>query len=207
MKRSTLAIAAAGIVALGLGGVLAVSAEEGWRGGPRGYHGGPGDGQGWGSRMRAHAMPAEHRMPGGAHFTILFDALDIDANDEVSRQEALRPASQRFARLDGDGDGFVDKSEVGASLEAEPGRFGEGLLERLDADGDGQVSAAEFGVRGRAMFARADANDDGVVSFAEFAILRDGRHHGDDGRDGRHGMGPRSMMDDAETMTGSGDDD
>ena len=66
--------------------------------------------------------------------------------------------SRGFARIDTDKDGFVTRDEFAAMGESGPGRMGEHMFDRLDADGDDRVSAAEFGVIGRTMFARADAN-------------------------------------------------
>jgi len=194
MKKATLAIAAAGAVVLGVAAVHAVSATEGARG-PRGGHfsGGHSEGRFW------HAGPhgGNHaRMDG--HFAVFFDTLDVDADNVVTRGEALRPITQRFARIDTDGDGFASAAEIDAARDADPSRFDERMLARLDVDLDGQVSAAEFAVRGRAVFVRADANDDGAVSYREFAGLHPAMG-GHDGRGQGTAPGVRTLDDDGGT--------
>ena len=205
MKYQTLAIAAVSTIALGFVAVHVVSADEGWRG----HRGGHGDG--YGARHAGSDFMGGHHRGGhrGGHFAVFFDLLDVDADNEVTRTEALRPASQRFALIDGDKNGLVTADELKVANENNPRRFGENILDRLDADGDEQISEAEFAVRGRAMFARADANDDGTVSYVEFANLRDDMHKrwGDHHR-GR-GMGRGQIndggADTAGAETGDGD--
>ncbi len=69
-------------------------------------------------------------------------AADTDHDGRVSKAEFLAAAkpgkgdpAKRFARLDGNGDGFLDKAEIDAMLAK---RF-----KRLDTNGDGVVSAQE----------------------------------------------------------------
>jgi hypothetical protein len=171
MKKATLAIAAAGAVVLGVAAIHAVSATEG----ARGHRGGHSEG-----RFGHGGAHGSHHAGMGRHFAVFFDMLDVDADNVVTREEALRPIVQRFARIDTDGNGIASAVEIDAARAADRSRFDERMLERLDVDLDGQVSAAEFAVLGRAVFARADADDDGTVSYREFAGLRPamGRHDG-----------------------------
>ncbi len=203
MKYRTLAIAAAGTIALGLVAVHAVHADGGWRGHRGGYGGGYGAHHAGGDFMGGHRRGGHHgggHAGMGGHFAVFFDLLDVDADNQVSREEALRPANQRFALIDADKNGFVIADELDAANEENPHRFGLNMLDRLDADGDEQISEAEFAVRGRAMFARADANDDGAVDYVEFANLSDDMHK----RRGGH-PGARGMMDHG-PMHGSAND-
>jgi hypothetical protein len=71
-------------------------------------------------------------------------AADTDGDGKVSKAEFLAAAkagkadpTRRFARLDRNGDGLLDKSEIETMLSR---RF-----KRLDADGDGVASSAERG--------------------------------------------------------------
>ena len=74
---------------------------------------------------------------------------DTDGDGKVSRAEILAAPSagkadpaKRFARLDRNGDGMLDKAEIDAMLDR---RFA-----RLDANGDGTLSAEErAGARGK----------------------------------------------------------
>ena len=215
MKYRTLAIAAVSTIALGFVAVHAVNADEGWRGHRSGHGGGYGahhvggdfmGGHHRGMHRGGHHGGGHGRM--GGHFAVFFDLLDVDADNKVIRTEALRPASQRFALIDADNNGFVSADELEAANEDNPRRFGENMIDRLDADGDDQISEAEFAVRGRAMFARADANDDGAVSYVEFASLRDDMHKRWRGHRPGRGMGRGPMYDGGtgETGTETGDD-
>lgn len=201
MKYRTLAIAAVGTIALGFVAVHAVNADEGWRGHRGGYGGGYGAHHAGGDFMDGHRRGGRHgghhgggRAGMGGHFAVFFDLLDVDADNQVSREEALRPANQRFTLIDADKNGFVTADELEAANEENPRRFGQNMLDRLDADGDEQISETEFAVRGRAMFARADANDDGAVDYVEFASLRDDMHKRRGGHTGARGMMGRGPM-------------
>lgn len=69
-------------------------------------------------------------------------AADTDGDGRVSKAEFLAAAkagrgdpAKRFAKLDRNGDGYIDKAEIDASLAR---RF-----HRLDTNGDGTLSAQE----------------------------------------------------------------
>ncbi|WP_010187352.1 EF-hand domain-containing protein [Sphingomonas sp. PAMC 26605] len=83
---------------------------------------------------------------------------DTNADGKVSKAEFLAAAkpgkadpARRFAKLDTNGDGSLDRSEIDAMLTR---RF-----KRLDTNGDGVVSAEEraAGHAGKGKVARADA--------------------------------------------------
>ncbi|WP_052071708.1 EF-hand domain-containing protein [Sphingopyxis sp. MWB1] len=123
---------------------------------------------------------------------------DADGNGVITRAEADAAATQRFQRLDVNGDGKLDATD----REARRAEMQKKRFERLDANKDGQVSQAEwdqhaaardakragsdkagagerkgkrghFGKRGghrmaAAMMMKADTNGDKAISLAEF---------------------------------------
>lgn len=109
-----------------------------------------------------------HGMGGSQRLGALFDLLDVDGDDAVSLAEGLRVPQRAFARLDTNGDGFVDEDEFGAARDERDGRFLARRFDRLDANNDDKVSGAEYEVRVRGHFDVADADNDGKVTRAEF---------------------------------------
>jgi Ca2+-binding EF-hand superfamily protein len=109
--------------------------------------------------------------PGG------FSGMDIDDDGNVTRAELSSRLSERFAKLDANGDGKVKTDEVSAahgSRDAE--RFA-----RIDTDGNGSISQSEMesahkersgkrGGKGKRdkMRAGLDTDGDGVITKAEF---------------------------------------
>src|SRR4051812_4253218 len=61
-----------------------------------------------------------------------------------------------LARLDSNGDGVIQESEV-VAVRAK-------AFSRLDANGDGTISQAEFEAPAVARFARLDSNGDGAIA-------------------------------------------
>ena len=127
----------------------------------------------------APAMAQERGMRGG---------------EDMTRADVSAQAEQRFARMDANGDGFLDKSDRDAR-QAEGGegkrgkRGGEGgkrgggdrgergdrgarMMEHADTNGDGRISLAEFTANALERFDRADANGDGTVTADERKAAR-----------------------------------
>ncbi|HEY8593022.1 MAG TPA: hypothetical protein VIL42_09200 [Sphingomicrobium sp.] len=92
----------------------------------------------------------------------------------------------RFAVLDANSDGGIDKDEAhaaavaaAAALQASPGRRmvsdipgsgpDESWFDKSDADRDGRVTLAELSVEPLANFDRIDSNKDGILSVEERA--------------------------------------
>ena len=91
-----------------------------------------------------------------------FKAMDKDGDGKVSRAE-FSGLPARFARVDTNKDGFIDKDEVKAIVgQAQPGA---GIM-AMDKDGNGKVSRAEF-LGQPAVFARLDADSDGQIDKDE----------------------------------------
>ncbi|MBB4857320.1 hypothetical protein HNO88_000627 [Novosphingobium chloroacetimidivorans] len=65
---------------------------------------------------------------------------DADGNGVLTRAEAQTQAATRFAKLDQNKDGKLDKADRQLAREARKTR----MFERLDANKDGQITKAEF---------------------------------------------------------------
>jgi len=105
----------------------------------------------------------------------LFQRLDADGDGAVERSEIEALRGRLFARFDADGDGSLSREEMEAASSRRRRRAPMGdpaaRAERLDADGDGLVSEAEF-VRGEApVFERADADGDGRLTRTEAEVF------------------------------------
>ncbi|MGE3173487.1 MAG: EF-hand domain-containing protein [Planctomycetota bacterium] len=95
-------------------------------------------------------------------YAVPFDAWDKDDDDKLLQAEWQGPVFL-FQALDLDRDAAVSRDEV---LRYERRVLGNDFVERFDLDGNGKVTPEEFaGPRGA--FQRADTNGDGVVSRAD----------------------------------------
>jgi Ca2+-binding EF-hand superfamily protein len=68
----------------------------------------------------------------------------IDRNADVTRQQVVERADQRFARLDVNNDGRATPEEARQAHEQRRGERAGRMFERLDANSDGSISRAEF---------------------------------------------------------------
>jgi Ca2+-binding EF-hand superfamily protein len=106
--------------------------------------------------------------------------LDKDGDDAVSKDEAMAPQRESFAKTDTNGDGVIGQDEAQASFEANvPEEMmqqmkdkgmpdpGETFMKNLDQNKDGKVDVDEFGKRTADSFDRMDADGDGKASRAE----------------------------------------
>ena len=90
----------------------------------------------------------------------------------VTRADFEQRLHARFAKLDVNRDGFVDRAEAEARMGRKRGPAG--------AAADGQ-RPRHMRMDPNAMFDRLDANHDGTITKAEFLAFHAGRHHGPDG--------------------------
>lgn len=100
-----------------------------------------------------------------------FDTLDLDQNNEITKQELFETIRRRFNNMDRSGDKFVSKTEyLGLRKDKQSGerRFG-----ALDSNSDGRLSMSEFASPADWRFDRIDRNLDGKVSRPEAARLFD----------------------------------
>lgn len=100
----------------------------------------------------------------------MFERLDTDKNDEISRAEvdaAREQRQQRMAEMDSDKDGRVSREERRAYFAKEIDARRTEAFSRADTNGDGGVGLDEFKARAadRATdhFARLDQNGDGKL--------------------------------------------
>lgn len=99
------------------------------------------------------------------------EAVDLDGDGQVSRDEAIAARDEAFAKADGDGDGAVTQAEMSAfhaaHREARRARMADRMFARADTDGDGVLSIDEFGARSLERFDQADTDGNGMLSEAE----------------------------------------
>lgn len=98
--------------------------------------------------------------------------VDADGDGRISRAEFIARSAERFARIDPNGDGIVDQSEMAAM----PG--GGRMAGRMDADNNGTLTRAEFDAMAARRFDRMDANRDGMLDAAERQAGRGGWRRG-----------------------------
>lgn len=106
---------------------------------------------------------------------MMFEAFDLNADGQVTREEVDQFRADRFAEVDTDGDGTVTEDEFVAHAQA---RAAERAAERfgaLDADGDGALGPDVLASTQRGdMFTRLDQNGDGVITEDEVSSRRGG---------------------------------
>lgn len=97
----------------------------------------------------------------------MFAQADTNGDGQITRDEMLASAKERFDKADTNHDGVVEGTELNAMPSRGPGRGGAGRMQRLDANGDGRISADEHNQAVLARFTAMDSNNDGVVTQAE----------------------------------------
>lgn len=111
-----------------------------------------------GPGMRLHRGMAEAGMRALA-------AIDTDGDRRISRAEFDAASATRFARIDANRSGSIEKTEMAAGRGAG----------RVDADGNGVLTRAEFDARAGQRFGRIDVNGDGYLDAADRGAARGGR--------------------------------
>ena len=101
--------------------------------------------------------------------------LDTDGDGQVEVTEIEAQAAKRAADIDVNGDGRIVVEEVRAHRAKMRAEREQARLLRLDSNGDGSVSTVEFAAGHSAHAAKMDANGDGIIAKDEF---RSGRRHG-----------------------------
>lgn len=144
-----------------------------------------------------------HGEQGGKGFAEFLKRADTNGDGKVSRTEfmaldrlsklSVAQRNEMFARLDKNGNGFVEAAEMKFAGRPPTGIGAGPRLGELDKDRDGSVNYEEFlesefvqklpEERRRGFFARLDRNDDGVLSPAD--RIGGGRDRGAGGPGGR----------------------
>ena len=98
---------------------------------------------------------------------------DANGDGNITWQEMLDARSAMFARLDRNGDGFIDSSDK-PRMGPMRARFEEALagLQGADANGDGRISRSEMLNAPAPLFEMGDTDGDKVLSATELAALR-----------------------------------
>lgn len=103
-------------------------------------------------------------------------ARDTDGDDRLTAEELPEQMRRNFDRMDRDGDGYVEPSEIEALMQRDVGRNrppgGLGGLTRWDSDGDGQLSIEEVPPQMERRFRQLDTNRDGFLDQAEVSAMR-----------------------------------
>ncbi|NOU06470.1 MAG: hypothetical protein HOO99_09835 [Hyphomicrobiaceae bacterium] len=95
----------------------------------------------------------------------------------LTSDESDAKAREQFARLDKNGDGFIDASEIEAGMQSRMGaaraKFagrgepGQRMLQQFDTNRDGKVTKDEFQAQLKKRFAELDLNNDGKIDDAD----------------------------------------
>jgi Ca2+-binding EF-hand superfamily protein len=134
--------------------------------------------------------------PRGARLAERLKEMDTNKDGVVTLEEFLGRRDAGFARLDKNGDGFIDASDIAArskeNTEYQTRRF----LKMFDTDKDGKVSKEEFEQRAKDRFAMRDLNSDGAIDLDDMGPgmrERAGRRaeQPKDGKEGAEAKEPR----------------
>ena len=122
--------------------------------------------------MAAAATAAFGQLP-GRDPAAAFDRADADHDGRVSRAEFIASRSARFAEMDRNQDGVIDRDDFGRILKFRPQAATriDHFIAAADANHDGKVTRAEFDAAPPVLFHRADANRDGILDRDELAAL------------------------------------
>lgn len=118
--------------------------------------------------------------------------------EPLSRAEFVQQMDAEFARLDGDGSGFVTAEEIVAAqrsaAQAEALRQNQAVFARLDTDGNGMLSQQEFAalanpgaipVDATPLMQQFDGDRDGTITLIEYRVTTQANFDRVDGdRDG-----------------------
>jgi Ca2+-binding EF-hand superfamily protein len=127
--------------------------------------------------LPASAQVASTPAPAPAKAGV-FARLDTNGDGYIDKSEARGPLAERFDAVDTDHDGRLSREELKAERAVHDMKRGKGGLAMLDTDHDGQVSWAEFSAAIKAHFETLDTNHDGYLDAGELrAAHRRGGHH------------------------------
>jgi Ca2+-binding EF-hand superfamily protein len=97
---------------------------------------------------------------------------DANHDGKVTKQEYNDARAALFARMDRNGDGFIDDADSRESANERGQRAAAALRGRIDTNGDGKISKDEFVNAPTMVFDKFDADKDGVLDAQELAAAR-----------------------------------
>ena len=97
---------------------------------------------------------------------------DANHDGKVTKQEYIDARAAQFARLDRNGDGFIDAADSREGANERGQRAAAALRGRIDSNGDGKISKEEFVNAPTMVFDKFDANKDGVLDATELEAAR-----------------------------------
>ena len=116
-------------------------------------------------------------------------ARDVDGDDRLTPEEVPEQMRRNFDRVDQDGNGYLDSSEIQSIMQRTPNRNrpagNSGGLARWDADGDGMLSIDEVPPQMERRFEALDTSGDGLLDQEELSAMR-GRSRGPGGGGNRN---------------------
>jgi len=132
------------------------------------------------SLVQAHDGPAHDRDDNRRLIDVA--TIDVNGDETVSRDEFVLVQTERFEKLDRNGDGYLTFAELRAhrmdnaqrprraenrarfDKAGRSMRRGGNPVQLADTDGDNQLSRAEFAALGDRLFKKLDKNADGVLN-------------------------------------------
>jgi Ca2+-binding EF-hand superfamily protein len=97
---------------------------------------------------------------------------DANHDGKITKQEYIDARATQFARMDRNGDGFIDAADSREDASERGQRTAAALRGRIDSNGDGKISKEEFVNAPTMLFDKFDANKDGVLDATELEAAR-----------------------------------
>lgn len=119
--------------------------------------------------MFAGCVALAQSRDGGA-----LEQADVNKDGKVTRQEYIDARAAQFARMDRDGDGFVDDADSRERADQSflGKRAAAAMRGRIDANSDGKISKDEFVKAPTTMFDRFDTDKNSELDAKELEAAR-----------------------------------
>lgn len=100
---------------------------------------------------------------GGPRLAERLKEMDTNKDGTITLDEFLARPDGRFARMDKNGDGFIDASDIAAMAKERVDYRIKRFLKDFDTNRDGKVTKEEFSARAKERFAMRDLDSDGII--------------------------------------------